>query len=153
MTGGRIKQAKPYIDNATFMLTYGDGVSDLNIKNLLNFHKKHKKILTMTSVQPDGRFGTFESNKNGKVTNFLEKPKGEGSWVNGGFFVCEPEIFKYIENNSTSIFERRPMENLAKKNQLYSFRHNGFWKCMDTLRDKNELDKMWNSKKAKWRRI
>lgn len=150
MTGGRVKRAKDYINNQTFMLTYGDGVSDVDLTALLNFHKKHGKAITMTSVQPEGRFGALETDSNNRVLSFMEKPKGDGSWINGGFFVCEPKVLDYIAGDET-IFEREPLENLAKDGQLFTYRHHGFWKCMDTLRDKNQLNEMWNSQNAKWK--
>lgn len=150
MTGGRVKRAKDYIGNEPFMLTYGDGVSDVNLKELLDFHKKHGKKITMTSIQPEGRFGALKIEEDNKISNFLEKPKGDGAWINGGFFVCEPSVLNYIQNDET-IFEREPLENLAKEGELYSFKHAGFWKCMDTLRDKHQLNEMWDSGKAKWK--
>lgn len=150
MTGGRVKRAKDFINNETFMLTYGDGVSDVNLNQLLEFHKNHGKAITMTSVQPEGRFGALETDANNKILSFMEKPKGDGSWINGGFFVCEPKVLNYIENDDT-IFERSPLENLAKDGELYTYRHHGFWKCMDTLRDKTQLNEMWNTNQAKWK--
>lgn len=150
MTGGRVKRAKDFINNETFMLTYGDGVADVNLHHLLEFHKKHGKAITMTSVQPEGRFGALETDANNRIISFMEKPKGDGSWINGGFFVCEPKVIDYIAADET-IFEREPLENLAKEGELYSFRHQGFWKCMDTLRDKTQLNEMWNSNQAKWK--
>jgi glucose-1-phosphate cytidylyltransferase len=151
MTGSRIKMAKEYINDETFMLTYGDGLSDIDLNKLTDFHFKHKKILTMTSVQPDGKFGSFQSDESNKVTEFLEKPKGDGSWVNGGFFVCEPTIFEYIKDEAGAVFEKEPLENLAKDNELYTYKHPGFWKCMDTLRDKNDLNELWQKNQAKWK--
>jgi glucose-1-phosphate cytidylyltransferase len=150
MTGGRIKRIKNYVNDETFMLTYGDGLGDINIKKLLEFHKRHNKNATLTSVQPLGRFGALDISKEGNVLNFHEKPKGDGSWINGGFFVLEPSIFDYIEGDHT-YWEREPLENLAKDNQLMSYQHHGFWKPMDTLRDKIELESLWNSEKALWR--
>lgn len=150
MTGGRVKRAKNYIGNEPFMLTYGDGVADVDLKELVDFHKKHGKKITMTSIQPEGRFGALKIEEDNKISNFLEKPKGDGAWINGGFFVCEPSVLNYIQNDET-IFEREPLENLAKEGELYSFKHAGFWKCMDTLRDKNQLNEMWDSGKAKWK--
>lgn len=150
MTGGRVKRAKDYIGNEPFMLTYGDGVSDVNLKELEDFHKKHGKKITMTSIQPEGRFGALKIEEDNKISNFLEKPKGDGAWINGGFFVCEPSVLNYIQNDET-VFEREPLENLAKEGELYSFKHAGFWKCMDTLRDKNQLNEMWDSGAAKWK--
>lgn len=149
LTGGRIKRIKNYIDNKTFMLTYGDGVSDINIKNLYNSHKKSKKIATLTAVQPMGRFGTVEIG-NGLVSKFKEKPQGNEDWINAGFFVLEPEIFDFIENDQ-SIWEKEPLENIANKNQLNAYKHEGFWKPMDTLRDKTELQHLWDSNQAPWK--
>jgi glucose-1-phosphate cytidylyltransferase len=150
MTGGRVKRAKDFIGNETFMLTYGDGVSDVNISELLKFHREHGKHLTMTSVQPDGRFGAVKMDENGQVEKFLEKPKGDGGWINGGFFVCEPEVMNYIEGDLT-IFEQEPLQNLAKDGEIFTFQHRGFWKPMDTLRDKNELNRLWEQNLAKWK--
>ncbi|EJF06279.1 glucose-1-phosphate cytidylyltransferase [Thiovulum sp. ES] len=150
MTGGRVKRAKDFIGNETFMLTYGDGVSDVNIAELLQFHKNHGKLLTMTSVQPDGRFGAVQMDEKGKVEKFIEKPKGDGGWINGGFFVCEPEVMDYIDGDST-IFEQEPLKNLAKEDEIFTHQHRGFWKPMDTLRDKNELNRLWNENIAKWK--
>jgi len=150
MTGGRVKRAQKYIGNEPFFLTYGDGVSDVNINELLKFHKSHNKKMTMTAIQPDGRFGALDTQVDGKVSKFLEKPKGDGSWINGGFFVCEPSVLNYIQNDST-ILERDPLERLAHEGELFSYKHDGFWKCMDTLRDKNQLNEMWNSNEAKWK--
>ena len=150
MTGGRIRRAKEYIGNSTFMLTYGDGVGDIEIDKLLEFHKSHGKLLTVTATQPDGRFGAMEIGENNRVNRFLEKPKGDGSWISGGFFVCEPQILDYIDGDNT-IFEREPMERLAQEGEIYTYKHYGFWKPMDTLRDKRELNQMWNEGKAKWK--
>ncbi len=150
MTGGRVKRAKEYIGDEPFLLTYGDGVSNVNIVELVEFHKSHGKLLTMTTVQPDGRFGAVEMEENGKVNSFLEKPKGDGGWINGGFFVCEPEVLDYIEDDKT-VLEKEPLENLAKEGKIYTYRHSGFWKPMDTLRDKNELNRLWDSGLAKWK--
>jgi glucose-1-phosphate cytidylyltransferase len=149
MTGGRIKKAKDYIGNGTFMLTYGDGVSDINIKELIGFHKRHGKYITITSVLPEGRFGVLNIANSLKVNSFEEKPKGDGAWINGGFFVCEPEVLDYIEGDNT-IFEHEPLENLARDGQLYAYKHEGFWKPMDTLRDKIQLEEMINKKEASW---
>jgi glucose-1-phosphate cytidylyltransferase len=150
MTGGRVKKARDYINNETFMLTYGDGVSDVNINELLKFHKAHGKKATMTAIQPDGKFGALRIEDNNKISNFLEKPKGDGAWINGGFFVCEPSVMDLIENDQT-IFERSPLETLATSGNLFSFKHSGFWKCMDTLRDKNDLNDLWAKGKASWK--
>lgn len=151
MTGGRVKRAEKYIGNEPFFLTYGDGVSDININELLKFHKSHGKKMSMTAIQPEGRFGALEFQDGNRVSKFLEKPKGDGSWINGGFFVCEPSVLDYIHLGDETIFERDPLENLAKEGELYSYKHDGFWKCMDTLRDKNQLNEMWDSNHAKWK--
>jgi len=150
MTGGRVLRAKKYVGNEPFMLTYGDGVSDININNLIEFHTKHGKIATMTSIQPEGRFGAIVFNGDGKVTSFMEKPKGDGSWINAGFFVLNPEVFNYIKDGDATIFERAPLENLARDGELYTYHHDGFWKCMDTLRDKQQLNEMIEQGNAPW---
>jgi len=149
MTGGRIKRAKDFIGNEPFLLTYGDGVSDIDLSELISFHKKHGKLITMTAVQPEGRFGALETDGN-RVESFLEKPKGDGSWINGGFFVCQPEVLNYIKDDNT-VFEQEPLQQLAKDGQLFNYRHQGFWKCMDTLRDKKVLNEMWADGQAKWK--
>ncbi|WP_148819997.1 glucose-1-phosphate cytidylyltransferase [Campylobacter concisus] len=149
MTGGRIKRAKKFIKDETFMLTYGDGVSDVNIKNLVEFHKQNKVKATMTAIQPAGRFGALDINVN-LVNKFVEKPAGDGNWINGGFMVCEPEILDLIESDKT-IFEQYPLQTLAKNGQLGAYKHSGFWQCMDTLRDKIYLNELWNSDKAPWK--
>ncbi|MBR09128.1 MAG: glucose-1-phosphate cytidylyltransferase [Rickettsiales bacterium] len=150
MTGGRIKRVKDYIGNEPFLLTYGDGVGDVNINSLVNFHKDHGKLMTVTSVQPSGRFGALNINSEMEVESFMEKPKGDGAWINGGFFVCQPEVIEYIEADD-SIWERDPMEQIAKDGQMKAFKHEGFWKPMDTLRDKQELEKLWESGAAPWK--
>jgi len=151
MTGGRILQVKQYVGNEPFMLTYGDGVSDVNINSLVQFHQSHGKIITMTTIQPEGRFGAVATNTDGLIEDFTEKPQGDGTWINGGFFVCQPEVFNYITEGTATIFERMPLENLAKNKQLYSYKHNGFWRCMDTLRDKIILNNLWDNHQAKWK--
>jgi glucose-1-phosphate cytidylyltransferase len=148
MTGGRVKRIKKYIDG-TFCLTYGDGLSDIDIFKLLEFHKKTGLLATITAVQPPGRYGALQLNGN-NVSKFQEKPPGDSNMINGGFFVLEPGIFDYIKDDST-IFEREPLENLTKDNQLAAYRHNGFWQPMDTLRDKNTLEELWSSKNAPWK--
>jgi glucose-1-phosphate cytidylyltransferase len=148
-TGGRIKKAKDFIGNETFMLTYGDGVSNVNIKKLVSFHKKNKTIVTMTAIQPAGRFGALDIETN-LVHEFIEKPAGDGSWINGGFMVCEPEVLDLIESDST-IFEQYPLQILAKQGQLSAYKHDGFWQCMDTLRDKIALNELWDKNKAAWK--
>lgn len=150
MTGGRIKKAKEYIKNESFMLTYGDGVSDINLSELLECHKKSGKLATLTAVQPTVKFGALNIEQDGKVSSFTEKPKQNNSWINGGFFVLEPEVLDYIEDGDETIFERTPLEKLSTTNQLNAFRHKGFWKPMDTLRDKIELTDMWMNGRAPW---
>ena len=150
MTGGRIKRIEKLIDGEPFFLTYGDGVADININDLLKEHRKNSAAVTMTSVQPDGRFGTFESSADGRVSQFLEKPRGDGSWINGGYFICEPKVFKYINNGDETVFEQEPLQRMAAEGVLYTYRHKGFWKCMDTLKDKVDLDGMCQSGSAPW---
>lgn len=149
-TGGRLKRIQKYIGNETFMMTYGDGVTDLNIKKLIKFHKSQKRLATTTAIQPVGRFGSLDIDRNNKVTLFFEKPKGDDLWVSGGFFVLEPGIFDFIKDNMT-VWEKEPLENLARVKQLNAYKHNGFWKCMDTQRDKMELELLWNANKAPWK--
>jgi len=149
-TGGRIKRIRDYIGNETFMLTYGDGVADINIAQLLEFHKSHGKYATITAVQPTGRYGSLDLDEKDNVLRFQEKPKGDGAWVNGGFFVLEPQIFEYIYGDDT-IWEREPLENLTREGQIMAYKHYGFWKCMDTLRDKVEMESLWSSGKAVWK--
>jgi glucose-1-phosphate cytidylyltransferase len=150
MTGGRIKRAKEYINDETFMLTYGDGVSDVNIQKPVESHKSNKKLATITAIQPEGRFGALDINSDNSVKQFIEKPAGDGNWVNGGFMVCEPEVLNYIDNDMMP-FEEKPLRTLSKENQLNAYKHDGFWKCMDTLRDKMVLNKMWNENNALWK--
>lgn len=151
MTGGRIKRAEKIVGNNPFMLTYGDGVADIDINQLIDFHKSHGKLITMTSSQPEGRFGALKIEHDNKVSSFLEKPKGDGGWINAGFFVCEPGVFSYITEGDATIFEQSPLQNLAKDGELFTYKHEGFWKPMDTLRDKQELQKLWDSGKAPWK--
>ena len=150
MTGGRLLRAKDYLSDGRFMLTYGDGVSDVNIPELICCHEKSGKAVTLTSVQPGGRFGSIEINNNGIVESFKEKPIGDGAWINGGFFVMEPEIFNYLNDGDDTILERKPMECLVNDGQLNAYKHHGFWRPMDTLRDKNELIDMWTKGTAPW---
>jgi len=150
MTGGRIKRVKDYIGNETFLLTYGDGVANVNIPGSVDAHKKHGKLCTVTAVQPSGRFGAIIVGDDNSVKSFAEKPKGDGAWINGGFFVCEPGIMKYIADDS-SIWEREPMENICADDQMMVYKHEGFWKPMDTLRDKRELENDWLTGNAKWK--
>ena len=150
MTGARIKKVKEYINNEPFMLTYGDGVSDIDISSLVDFHKQNGKLITMTSVQPDGRFGSLVINDSNLVTSFKEKPKGDNAWVNAGFFVCQPEVLDYIPEGNDIVFEREPLENLASNKELITYKYNGFWKPMDTLRDKKQLEELIESQTAPW---
>lgn len=150
MTGARIKKAKDYIGNETFMLTYGDGLADIDIKKTLEFHKKHGKFMTMTSAQPDGRFGALNVDTSNRVIDFREKPQGEESWINAGYFICEPEVFNYIGDGDDVVFEKEPLKNLVKDKQIFTYKHNSFWMPMDTLRDKNKLNEIYNIKKAPW---
>ena len=151
MTGGRLKRVKEYIGDETFCLTYGDGVTDVNISKLVDFHKSQKTLATLTAVQSPGRFGAFKLEKNQKqLSRFKEKPLEDGAWINGGFFVLEPEVFNYIKNDST-IWENEPMEKLALDGQVSAFKHNGFWQPMDTLRDKIVLEELWQNSKAPWK--
>lgn len=150
MTGGRIKKVKDYIENEPFMLTYGDGVSNVNINDLVKFHKKHGKIATITAIQPGGRFGMLDIDDSESIHSFKEKSKEDGGWINGGFMVLNQEIFDYIENDLT-ILEKEPLETLAREGQLKAFKHHGFWQCMDTLRDKELLERLWSTGKAFWK--
>ncbi len=150
MTGGRLKRVAPYLDNETFCLTYGDGLSDINIRGEIEFHRQHGKLATVAAVQPPGRFGVLNIDAQNAVSSFEEKPSDEIGWINGGFFVLEPEVIKYIEGDSIS-WEREPLMNLAKDGQLAAFHHTGFWQPCDTLRDKRELEALWSVDKAPWR--
>ena len=151
MTGGRLKRVRNYIGDETFCLTYGDGLTDMDMKKLIEFHRKHKTLMTLTAVQPPGRFGAFRlDRKQNKILTFREKPQGDGAWINGGFFVLEPGAIDYIEGDST-VWEREPMENLARDGQLAAYRHYGYWQNMDTLRDKNQLVELWQSETPPWK--
>ena len=151
-TAGRIKRIKQYLNNEKFMLTYGDGVANINLNQLLDFHNSHGKIATLTSIQIPGRFGNLEISNEGNVNHFQEKPDGDGMWINGGFFVLEPQIFDYLENEMDDVqWEKGPLIEIAKDNQLVAFKHNGFWKCMDALRDRIDLEQMWSSGNAAWK--
>ncbi len=149
-TGGRLKRIERYVEKQPFFMTYGDGVGNIDIARLLKFHRKNKVAVTVTAAQPTGRFGSLNVDKNDKVISFQEKPKGDKSWVNAGFFVLEPIIFKYIEGDDI-FWEREPMEKLAESNQIMAYKHNDFWRPMDTLRDKIELEQLWQSAQAPWR--
>lgn len=151
MTGGRIKRIQKYIGNEPFMLTYGDGVSDVNIKELVEFHKSHGKLATMTAVNVGQRFGILVTDDNNNVKSFREKRSTDGSLINGGYMVLEPKVFDYITEGDSTVFEQKPLEKLAEDNQLVAYEHKGFWQCMDTQRDKMQLEQMWNSGNAKWK--
>lgn len=151
-TAGRLQQVQKYIGGEDFMLTYGDGVSDINIQALLDFHKSHNKIATVTAVQLDYRFGGLEMGDAGAVASFKEKAKDGSKWINGGFFVLKPEVFNYLKGNqSDMMWEDEPLETIASDGQLMAYQHKGFWKCMDALRDKIELEQMWSTSNAKWK--
>lgn len=150
MTGARVKKAKDHIGNEPFLLTYGDGVANVDIQATLDFHKKHGKLMTMTSAQPDGRFGALDINENDKVVAFKEKPRGDDSWINAGYFVCQPEVLDYIPQGDDAVLEQEPLKNLAKDGQIYTYKHNDFWMPMDSLRDKIKLDEMCESQDAPW---
>ena len=151
-TAGRLKRVEKYINNEEFMLTYGDGVADVDIHALIDCHRKGGKYATVTAVQPEARFGGIEFGPGNVVNSFKEKPKGDGKWINGGFFVLKPEVFKYLEGNMDDVmWEDAPMEELAKNNDLLAYKHQGFWKCMDALRDKIELEALWQNNQAKWK--
>ncbi len=149
-TGSRIKRVQKYIGDAPFFMTYGDGVSDIDISQLLKYHQQKKKLATLTAVRPSGRFGVLEIEADNSISTFREKSPEDGGWINAGFMVLEPEIFDYIKEEETEIFERRPLETLAKDGQLNAYRHSGFWKCMDTQRDKNMLEDMYTGGETPW---
>jgi len=151
-TAGRLKKVQKYLGNEDFMLTYGDGVCNVDINKLVEFHKAHNKIATVTSIQLDARFGGIEVGHNGTVQSFREKAKDDSKWINGGFFVLKPEVFNYLQGDmNNTMWEDTPLESLAKDNQLMAYQHLGFWKCMDALRDKIELEDLWQNKNAKWK--
>ncbi len=149
LTGGRLKRIKPYIDNQTFLMTYGDGVSDVDIKKSVQWHKEHGKLATLTAVQPEGRFGVLDI-KGDMINSFREKSREDMGWINGGYMVLEPEVLDYIEGDKTT-FEREPLERLADEGQLTCYKHKGFWQCMDTMRDREKLEKLWSSGEAPWK--
>lgn len=153
MTAGRLKKIRPYLNDEDFMLTYGDGVADINISKLIAFHQSHNKIATVTAVQPEGRFGSMEIKMDGLVDHFKEKPKGDNKWINGGFFILKTEVFDYLDTPEVDniMWEDSPMQNLANDQQLVAYKHSGFWKPMDALRDKIELENLWQSENAKWK--
>lgn len=150
MTGGRLKRISRHLNNETFMMTYGDGVADIDIAKLVEYHKSHGKLATVTAIKPTGRFGALNIAESGRVVSFQEKPEGDGSWVNGGFFVLDPSVIDLISGDNV-VFEREPLERLATGQQLMSYKHGGFWYAMDTLRDKNYLEELWSSGKAPWK--
>lgn len=149
-TGGRIKRVRRYLNDETFMLTYGDGVADIDIRSLVEFHRSQNKIATISAVRPEGRFGSLSVNRDNAVTSFIEKPPGDNSWVNGGFFVLEQDIFDFIQDDST-IWEGEPLQNIARIDSLSAYKHDGFWKPMDTLRDRVHLNELWATGKAPWK--
>lgn len=151
LTGGRIKRIQDYVGNEPFMLTYGDGVSDVNIKDLVEYHRSHGKLATVTATQPQGRFGALSLSPDLKVDRFQEKIHGDGGWINAGYFVLQPEVFDYIKSGDQTVFEKEPLENLAKNGQLMAFKHSGFWHPMDTLRDKKYLEEIWSTGNAPWK--
>jgi glucose-1-phosphate cytidylyltransferase len=150
MTGGRVKRIQKFIGNEPFMLTYGDGVSDVNITKLIKFHQSHGKYVTVTAVQPLGRFGSLNITKTSEVAGFVEKPKGDNSWINGGFFIMQPEVFNYLKEDDTNL-ELDPLEKITRERQFMAFRHPGFWQPMDTARDKGLLEELWKSGRAPWK--
>ncbi len=154
MTAGRLKRVKDYIGNETFCLTYGDGVTDLDIRDTIKEHEKSGKAISMTVYKPAGRFGSVHIDpKTNVVESFEEKPDGEGNWINAGFFVCEPKVFDYLPNDADSVmFERAPLQNLAKDGEMHAYKHKGFWKPMDMLKDNIELEKLWESGMAPWKK-
>ena len=151
-TGGRIKRVQDYVGNERFLLTYGDGVADINILETIKSHEEKRGILTLSAYKPSGKFGALDIDHSTKqVKSFMEKPEGDGNWINAGYFVCEPEVFNYIQGGDQTIFERTPLETIAQEGKMNAFLHKGFWKPMDTLRDNNELNDMWNNGKAPWK--
>lgn len=151
MTGGRVKRIRDYIGNEPFMLTYGDGVCDIDIAKLVEYHKSHGKLATMTAINVSQRFGVLDIGGDGKINSFREKSDDDGSVINGGYMVLQPEIFDYIDGDDT-VFEKKPLETMAAKGELMAYRHDGFWQCMDTQRDKEQLEKLWTSGQAPWRK-
>lgn len=150
-TGTRLKKAQDFVGDETFMLTYGDSLGDIDIDKLVKFHHSHGKLITITSVQPHGKFGALNINYENKVIEFQEKPKSDSNWVNAGFFVCEPKVFDYVSEDDNTVFEQDPLKNLAKDGELFTYKHNSFWFQIDTLRDKIKLNEMWSNKHAPWK--
>ena len=151
-TGARVKRIQKYVGDETFFLTYGDGVSDIDINDLLEHHKASGKTATITAIQPGGRFGVLDIDDDNTIRSFVEKAKEDGGWINGGFMVLEPKVFDYLSEKDNCVFEREPMINMAKDAQLNAYKHTGFWQCMDTQRDKNALERLWQSGEAPWKR-
>lgn len=151
LTGGRILRLKKFIKDNEFLMTYGDGLSNINLKKLISYHRNSKSIVTLSAVRPPVRFGEIRISNNGKINQFKEKPQASQNWINGGFFIMNKEIFNYLKNDKT-ILEREPLENLAKKKKLSGFKHYSFWQCMDTMRDKNYLNKLWKERKSPWKK-
>lgn len=152
MTGGRIKRAQKHIGDDTFLLTYGDGVSDIDIAKSVEFHKSHGKAITMSAIQPEARFGNLDiDEKSLQIERFIEKPPTEAGWINGGFFVCEPKVFDYLSEDESCIFEQKPLQQLALDGEMFAYKHSGFWQPMDTLRDNQKLNKLWKENKAPWK--
>jgi glucose-1-phosphate cytidylyltransferase len=151
MTGGRIKRIRDYVGDNRFMMTYGDGVADIDIDRLIEFHEENGKLATLTAIQPGGRFGVIEIGEKNSIQSFVEKAKEDGGWINAGFMVLEPDVFDYIEGDNT-IFEKEPLEILASQNNLMAYKYNGFWQCMDTQRDKHKLENLWENGSAPWRK-
>jgi len=152
MTGGRLKRVQKYVGNERFLLTYGDGVADVNVAETIKYHESKGGILTMTSYQPTGKFGAVKISKDNKIISFKEKPSDEEKWINTGFFVCEPEVFNYLPPNDDScIFEKEPLISIARSGKMYAYKHTGFWHPMDTLKDNRDLNDMWNTDKAPWK--
>jgi glucose-1-phosphate cytidylyltransferase len=151
LTGSRIKRVRKYVENEPFLLTYGDGVTDLDIQKTIDFHSTSNKIITVTAYKPSGKFGALDIATDGIVSSFMEKPAGDGNWINAGYFVCNPEVFDYIKDGDNTIFERQPLENIAAEGKMNAFKHSGFWKPMDTMRDNIELNEMWDKGQAPWK--
>lgn len=152
MTGGRVKRIQKYIGNEPFLLTYGDGVGDIDIAKTILLHKETNALVTMTAYKPQGRFGAVDINQDSnKINKFLEKPDGDGNWINAGYFVCQPEIFDYLNDGDSTILERQPLESIAKDGKMTAYKHTGFWKPMDTLRDNIELNELWGNNRAHWK--
>jgi glucose-1-phosphate cytidylyltransferase len=152
MTGGRVKRIQKYVGGERFLLTYGDGITDQNITETIEFHEASGKKLTVTAYKPSGKFGALKIDETGVVNSFLEKPSGDGNWINAGYFICEEEVFDYIKEGDNTVFEKSPLENLANDGKMAAFKHSGFWKPMDTLRDNIELNEMWKNRKAPWKK-